>query len=75
MKPIKASKPAKAEPRKRGRKKQGSAEQEQYLREKAEEEMRKAQYLLESPEESIEKLEMRCSLTAKQNAKGKRQCS
>ncbi len=62
-------KPAK----KPGRKKNGSPEQQEYLKRKAQEEQERIAYLHESWEHTVSKLEMRCSLTAKQNSKGKRQ--
>lgn len=58
---------------KRGRKRKGSDEEKEHLARKAEQQAKKAEYLSESPETSISELEMRCSLTAKQNAKGKKQ--
>ena len=58
---------------KRGRKKKGSPEEKEFLEGKAETERKKLEYLGESPEKSLAELEMRCSLTAKQNSKGKRQ--
>ena len=60
-------------PKKRGRKKKGSAEETEYQARKAKEAQQLAQYMAESPEISIAELEKRCSLTAKQNSKGKRQ--
>jgi hypothetical protein len=60
-------------PKKRGRKKKGSPEEKEYLERKAEEERKKLEYLEESPEKSLSELEMRCSMTAKQNSKGKKQ--
>jgi len=75
-KPFKKEKdPCAATPsiQKRGRKKKGSDEQKDYLERKAEAKARKAEYLAESPEKSISELETRCSMTAKQNSKGKRQ--
>ena len=59
--------------KKRGRKKEGSPEEKAYLEEKAETQRKKREYLEESPEKSISELEVRCSMTAKQNSKGKRQ--
>lgn len=58
---------------KRGPKKKGSLEKRAYVERKEEEEKHKRAYLVESPEISISQLEMRCSLTAKQNSKGKLQ--
>lgn len=54
---------------KRGRKKIGSEEQRQYLLRKAEE----AICPLENPDVTLSKLEKRCSITAKNNSKGKLQ--
>ena len=62
-----------AVPKKRGRKQKGSPEEKAYLEEKAETERKKVEYLKESFEKSLSELEMRCSMTAKQNSKGKRQ--
>ncbi|MBI9095158.1 MAG: transposase [Sphaerochaeta sp.] len=59
--------------KKRGRKKKGSPEERAYLEEKAETQRKKREYLEESPGKSLSELEMRCSMTAKQNSKGKRQ--
>lgn len=58
---------------KRGRKRKGSAEQAEYLKQKAKEEELKEQYFVENPYVSLDNLEKRCSLTAKLNSKGKRQ--
>jgi len=62
-----------ATPKKRGRKPKGSPEELAYREQKAREEEAKLHYLAEPPKHSIAKLEMRCSLTAKQNSKGKKQ--
>lgn len=62
-----------APPRKRGRKAKGSPEEKEYLERIVKEEEARRHYLKESPEKSISALEKRCSLTAKQNSKGKRQ--
>jgi len=62
-----------AVPKKRGPKQKGSPEEKAYLEEKAETERKKVEYLKESFEKSLSALEMRCSMTAKQNSKGKRQ--
>ena len=59
--------------KKRGRKKKGSHEEQEYVKRKAKEQEEKLDYLTESPETSISELEMRCSMTAKQNSKGKKQ--
>lgn len=74
-KPIKKQKkPKDATPlQKRGPKIKGSVEEKEYLERKEEEQKRKQEYLTESPETSISKLETRCSITAKQNSKGKKQ--
>ena len=60
-------------PKKKGRKKKGSPEEKEYLKQKAREEQERLEYLAEEILKSISPLEMRCSLTAKQNSKGKRQ--
>lgn len=62
-----------AEPRKRGRKRKGSQEEQEYREKQAKEAAAKRAYLAEPAEKSISELEMRCSLTAKQNSKGKKQ--
>lgn len=62
-----------AVPKKRGRKKKGSPEEKAHLEQKAQEEQKRREYLAEDPQKSIDELEMRCSLTAKQNSKGKKQ--
>ncbi len=62
-----------APPKKRGRKPNGSPEHQEYLEQLAQEEQARLQYLAEPPETSIAEVELRCSLTAKQNSKGKRQ--
>jgi len=72
VKEKKAS-PAPVPPKKKGRKKKGSPEEKAYLEQKARAERERLDYLAEDPLQSISRLEMRCSLTAKQNSKGKRQ--
>ena len=75
-KPYRKSKEAQKQPeppKKRGRKPKGSPEQQEYLERIAEEEQSRLQYLAEPPEKSIAELEVRCSMTAKQNSKGKKQ--
>lgn len=73
-KPIRSKRATQQQkPKKRGRKKKGSAEEAEYQARKAKEERQLAQYMVESPEISISELEKRCSLTAKQNSKGQRQ--
>jgi hypothetical protein len=72
-KPFSKEKAPPVEKKKKGRKKNGSEEQREYLERKADEERMKAEYLVQSPEESLSELEMRCSITAKQNSKGKKQ--
>lgn len=62
-----------AEPRKRGRKRKGSQEEQEYREKQAKEAAAKRAYLAEPAEKSISELEIRCSLTAKQNSKGKKQ--
>lgn len=59
--------------KKRGRKKKGSPEEKAFLEEKSETERKKVEYLKEPFEKSLSELEMRCSMTAKQNSKGKLQ--
>jgi len=60
-------------PKKKGRKKKGSPEEKAYLEQKAQAERERLDYLAEDPLQLISRLEMRCSLTAKQKSKGKRQ--
>lgn len=72
-KPYRKEKAPPVEKKKRGRKKNGSDEQREYLERKAGEERAKAEYLAQSPEKSLSELETRCSITAKQNSKGKMQ--
>jgi hypothetical protein len=73
-KPLKKKKePSLTSLKKRGRKKKGSHEEEEYHKRKAKEQQEKLDYLTESPQTSISALEMGCSMTAKQNSKGKRQ--
>ncbi len=75
-KPYRKSKEAQEQPelpKKRGRKPKGSPEEQEHRGIIAEAEEARLQYLAEPPEKSISELEMRCSLTAKQNSKGKRQ--
>ena len=69
----KEASPAPVPPKKKGRKKKGSPEEKAYLEQKARAERERLDYLAEDPLQSISRLEMRCSLTAKQNSKGKRQ--
>lgn len=72
-KPIKTrAQEAKAN-QKRGRKAKGSLEEQQYRERQARLEQERIAYLQESFEESLARLEKRCSLTAKQNSKGKKQ--
>jgi len=75
-KPFRKKKQAQKEPdspKKRGRKAKGSPEEQEYLERIAQEEEARLQYLAESPDKSISELEMRCSITAKQNSKGNKQ--
>lgn len=75
-KPFRKPKPAQTEPtppQKRGRKAKGSQEEQEYRERIAKEEEARVHYLAESPEKSLSELEMRCSITAKQNSKGKKQ--
>lgn len=69
----KEASPAPVPPKKKGRKKKGSPEEKAYLEQKARAERERLDYLAEDPLQSISRLEMRCSLTARQNSKGKRQ--
>jgi len=73
-KPVKsrAAKKAKTS-KKRGRKAKGSLEEQQYRERQTQLDQERIAYLQESFETSLAKLEMRCSITAKQNSKGKRQ--
>jgi len=60
-------------PKKKGRKKKGSPEEKEYREQKAREELERLEYLTEDFIKSFCRLEMRCSLTAKQNSKGMKQ--
>jgi len=62
-------------PKKKGRKKKGSPEEKEYRKQKALAEQERLEYLAEDFRKSISQLEMRCSLTAKQNSKGMKQWS
>jgi hypothetical protein len=73
VKEKKAASPAPGAARKKGRKKKGSPEEKAHLERKAQAEQKRLEYLSEDPKQSLSRLEMRCSLTAKQNSKGKRQ--
>jgi hypothetical protein len=73
VKEKKAASPAPEAARKKGRKKKGSPEEKAHLERKAQAEQKRLEYLSEDPKQSLSRLEMRCSLTAKQNSKGKRQ--
>ena len=72
-KPVKIRAPKAKACKKRGRKAKGSLEEQQYRERQAQLDQDRIAYLQESFETSLAKLEMRCSLTAKQNSKGKRQ--
>jgi len=72
-KPVKTRIPRAKTLEKRGRKAKGSLEQQRYRERQAQQEQERIAYLQESFETSLAKLEMRCSLTAKQNSKGKKQ--
>ena len=72
-KPVKTRTPKAKTCEKRGRKARGSLEEQQYRERQAQLEQDRIAYLQESFEASLSKLEMRCSITAKQNSKGKRQ--
>ena len=72
-KPVKTrAQEAKAN-KKRGRKAKGSPEEQQHHERQARMEQERIAYLREPWETSLERLEKRCSLTAKQNSKGRRQ--
>jgi hypothetical protein len=70
-KPFKKEKAPPEPPKKRGRKAKGSVEEKEYLERLAREEEARLQYLAATPEKLIAELEMRCSITAKKNSKGK----
>jgi hypothetical protein len=72
-KPIKTRAQAAKANKKRGRKAKGSLEEQQYRERQVQQEQERIACLQESFEESLAKLEMRCSITAKQNSKGKKQ--
>jgi len=72
-KPFKIRAPKAKACKKRGRKAKGSLEEQQFREHQAQLNQDQIAYLQEPPETSLAKLEMRCSLTAKQNSKGKRQ--
>jgi hypothetical protein len=72
-KPVKTRTPRTKTLKKRGRKAKGSLEEHQHRERQAQQEQERIAYLQESFEESLAKLEMRCSITAKQNSKGKKQ--
>jgi len=73
-KPVKTRVPKKAKTnKKRGRKAKGSVAEQQHRELQARQEQERIAYLQESFEESLSRLEMRCSITAKQNSKGKKQ--
>jgi hypothetical protein len=72
-KPIKTGAQKARTSKKRGRKAKGSLEEQQHRERQAQQEQELIAYLQESFEISLGKLEMRCSMTAKQNSKGKKQ--
>lgn len=72
-KPVKIRAPKAKTLKRRGPKTKGSVEEQQYRERQAQLDQERIAYLQESFETSLAKLEMRCSLTAKQNSKGKRQ--
>lgn len=72
-KPVKTGTPKTKTNKKRGRKAKGSLEEHQYRERQAQMEQDRIAYLQESFEASLSRLEMRCSMTAKQNSKGKKQ--
>jgi len=72
-KPFKIRAPKAKACKKRGRKAKGSLEEQQFREHQAQLNQDQIAYLQEPPETSLAKLEKRCSLTAKQNSKGKRQ--
>jgi len=72
-KPVKTRIPRAKTLEKRGRKAKGSVEEQQHRERQARHEQERIAYLQESFETSLGKLELRCSVTAKQNSKGKKQ--
>lgn len=72
-KPVKTRVPKAKTPQKRGRKAKGSLDEQQHRERQARQEQERIAYLQESFEASLGKLELRCSVTAKQNSKGKNQ--
>lgn len=74
-KPVKTAKSLrkKSEKKKRGRKRKGSVEEKELQERRQQEEQEKIRYLAESFEESMKRYELRCSITGKQNSKGKMQ--
>lgn len=72
-KPVKTGAPKARTSKKRGRKAKGSLEEQQHRERQDQQEQERIAYLQESFETSLGKLEMRCSMTAKQNSKGKKQ--
>ena len=72
-KPVKTRIPRAKTLEKRGRKAKGSVEEQQHRERQARHEQERIAYLQESFEASLGKLELRCSVTAKQNSKGKKQ--
>jgi IS5 family transposase len=72
-KPIKTRAQEARANKKRGRKAKGSLEEQQYRERQARLEQERIACMQESFGESMAKLEMRCSITAKQNSKGKKQ--
>jgi IS5 family transposase len=72
-KPIKTRVQEAKANKKRGRKAKGSLEEQQYRERQARLEQERIACMQESFGESMAKLEMRCSITAKQNSKGKKQ--
>ena len=72
-KPVRTRVPKAKIPKKRGRKAKGSLDEQQHRERQAQQEQERIAYLQESFETSLGKLELRCSVTAKQNSKGKKQ--
>jgi IS5 family transposase len=72
-KPVRTRVPKAKPPKKRGRKAKGSLDEQQHRERQAQQEQERIAYLQESFETSLGKLELRCSVTAKQNSKGKKQ--
>ncbi|MDD3056856.1 MAG: transposase [Sphaerochaeta sp.] len=72
-KPLLRQKPPERPHLKKGRKKKGSEEEREYQERMGRQQREREACLAEEPENSFSALEMRCSVTAKQNAKGTKQ--